>query len=876
MLSTARPPREPLPPGLVLGGAEPVSTERILGRYRLGPRIGAGASGTVFAATDPERDGPVVVKFFDGEEDAYAAWAGELRLVLRFRHPHIVPCLDIGFDTVFRLPVLVFAQAQGGSLRRRLVEGPRLSPPEIARLLYEIGSALAYAHAQGVIHRDVKPENILLSSAEPGAPWLLTDFGAGRFLARGERARVPAGSLPYMAPEAFVGDAAAESDQFSLGVLGCELQLGRLPSRDELAQVRAELRAAGALGALIARLCAADPAERFPDMQDAVSSLQQVRNDMKENADVLAYVRTYLATERGLPAPEIEAVLSRWGERGSLVDFLVEKGLLSRAKARTVDAIRKGYLDATLDSVFGPLRVPPAPAALPSAAPVSPPSPSVAAPVPAPGPAVVAKAEPPAAAAPEPVLVAKPEPVVVAGPEPVVVAGPAPAVVAKPELAVVTKPEPPVATEAALRALPGPKPAANIPLGPGVRIGRYVLQDALGEGATATVFRSFHELLSMPVAVKIFEPLDPSIDPEGAARFRREAQALVRLTHPNIVRIVDIDVWEGKPFIVMEYVGETTLAMQIQNMGRLPAARIAQIGLSVADALHAATEQGMLHRDVKPSNILERRDGHIKLVDFGIASTRSAEGVLSDPQAKQGLVSGTPTYIAPEQAQNPSQIDFRADMYSLGATLYHAAIGRPVFIRPTAYDLLLAHIHEPPVHINDLDPTFDPHLAFVIHRMLQKRPEDRFASWQELKEALGISLQSRDEPELLITQTSTGVDMPRRSGEQPAIAATESPTAASPPSIEAAAQSSASQVSESPSGVPTALDAHPDIAHLPAVVPPSSVAFSDRVQAAFFSALAATQRAWLASPRLERGLAIGAVSLLLFTLAVLLGLSWRN
>ncbi len=868
MLSTARPPREPLPPGLVLGGTEPVSTERILGRYRLGPRIGAGASGTVFAATDPERDGPVVVKFFDGEEDAYAAWAGELRLVLRFRHPHIVPCLDIGFDTVFRLPVLVFAQAQGGSLRRRLVEGPRLSPPEIARLLCEIGSALAYAHAQGVIHRDVKPENILLSSTEPGAPWLLTDFGAGRFLARGERARVPAGSLPYMAPEAFVGDAAAESDQFSLGVLGCELQLGRLPSRDELAQVRAELRAAGALGALTARLCAPDPAERFPDMQDAVSSLQQVRNDMKENADVLVYVRTYLAIERGLPAPEIEALLSRWGERGSLVDFLVEQGLLSRAKARTVDAIRKGYLDATLDSVFGPLRVPsvPSTAVVPSAAQALPASPAVAAPVAAPAPAVVAKPEPPPS--PAPAVVAKPDPPAAPAPDPPAASAPDPPVAAKPE--------PPVGAGAAPRALPGPKPPANIPLGPGVRIGRYVLQDALGEGATATVFRSFHELLSMPVAVKVFEPLDPTIDPEGAARFRREAQALVRLTHPNIVRIVDIDVWEGKPFIVMEYVGETTLAMQIQNLGRLPAARIAQIGLAVADALHAATEQGMLHRDVKPSNILERRDGHIKLVDFGIASTRSAEGVLSDPQAKQGLVSGTPTYIAPEQAQNPSQIDFRADMYSLGATLYHAAVGRPVFIRPTAYDLLLAHIHEPPVHINDLDPAFDPHLAFVIHRMLQKRPEDRFASWPELKEALGISLQSRDEPELLITQTSTGVDMPRRSGEQPAIAAAESPTAASSRSIETASQSPASHVSESPSWVPTALDAHPDIAHPPAVVPPSSVALSDRVQAAFFSALAATQRAWLASPRLERGLAIGAVSLLLFTLAVLLGLSWRN
>ena len=146
MLSTARPPREPLPPGWSWGRrggldrADP-------GSLSAGSRIGAGASGTVFAATDPDQDGPVVVKFFDGEEDAYAAWAGELRLVLRFRHPHIVPCLDIGFDTVFACRFGVRAGTMGSSLRRRLVEGRRLTPEIAGCFVRRLGPA--YAHAQG-------------------------------------------------------------------------------------------------------------------------------------------------------------------------------------------------------------------------------------------------------------------------------------------------------------------------------------------------------------------------------------------------------------------------------------------------------------------------------------------------------------------------------------------------------------------------------------------------------------------------------------------------------------------------------------------------------------------------------------------------------
>ena len=706
-----------------------IEPEYVLGRYLLGARVGAGAYGSVYSATDSRTGQSVVIKFFDGQEDGFGSWTSEMRLVLRFRHDHIVPCLDTGFDQVHRLWALVFAKAEGGSLRRAMAAKRRFSPRQIAELLSDIASALAYAHAQGVIHRDVKPENILSQHAGDDSRWLLTDFGAGRFLASGQSASSPAGSVEYMAPEAFAGKAGAASDQYSLGVLGCELWLGRLPRRDELADVQVSLRGQSPLTEILARLCESDPESRFASMDEVVRSLQQVLIDMKDSSEILEYVQSYLQTQQGLSKSEVETLLQEWAERGSILDFLVEKKLLSRSGARTVDAIRKGYLDASLESVLGPPvgKKEPAPESLrePEGAKRSE---SAAAPREVVNLAAVT-AGTDAAAAIQPV---PPEPRAERNPTP-------PAKALLPAAPLVSAESPASAqslrggtasrTEAAVRAEPAPRsevaarPMASLRPAPGVRLGRYVLQEALGEGATATVFRSFHEILSMPVAIKIFEPLDATVDPEGATRFRREARTLVQLQHPNIVRILDVDVIDGLPFIVMEYVGETTLAMQIQNLGRLPAPRIAQIGLAVVDALDAATRQGLLHRDVKPSNILERKDGHIKLVDFGIAARRTTGGLLSDPLAVQGLVSGTPAYIAPEQALRPSQIDFRADMYSLGATLYHAATGRPLFQASSAQELLMAHINEVPVHIQELEPGFDPHLAYAIHRMLAKDAE---------------------------------------------------------------------------------------------------------------------------------------------------------
>lgn len=654
-----------------------------------------------------------MVKFFDAQEDGFSLWTSEMRLVMRLQHPNIVPCLDVGFDELHELWALVFPQARGGSLRRWLAAGRRLHANQIARVLIDVASALAYAHGQGVIHRDVKPENVLAQHPGDDTPWLLTDFGAGCFLPRGQVASVLSGSLEYLAPEIHTRGVTARSDQYSLGTMGLELLLGELPGKAERPQLVRELRALGGVPAVIAVLADSEPERRFEDMFSAVTNLQQAVRVMKEQKDIVEFLRPHLEARLKLAPADIEELRTAWAQRGSFLEFLIGKGLINRTQARTIDAVFKGYADVPLEHILGrdlAMAVEPALKEATTELPILEPP-----------------ADPPAVA-------------------------PAPAPAPAPQGFEAVGASPGSGKRIGAAVSSARFPAARSQVAVGMRLGRYLLEEHLGDGATSTVFRSFHEMLNIPVAIKIFDRIDASSDPDAAQRFLTEAQTLVRLQHPTIVRVLDVDIYEQFPHIVMEYVGEMTLASQIHNLGQLPAQRIAQIGIAVAEALQAAARLGLLHRDVKPSNILERKDGHIKLVDFGIATRRSKEGTIADPLAARGFISGTPSYIAPEQVQSPATIDARADMYGLGATLYHAAAGRPPFVRQTIEETLNAHIHDEPVHLTQLVPGFSVHLAWAIHRLLRKTPEERFTTWGDVKDALNNSLSGGpgDEPELSV------------------------------------------------------------------------------------------------------------------------------
>ncbi|MBC7794588.1 MAG: serine/threonine protein kinase, partial [Clostridia bacterium] len=246
----------------------------VLGRYRLESRIASGGAGTVFAASDALSDDRVVVKYLDAADDTLAAFVRESRLALRLRHPGIVSCLNVGFDASSGLWLIVYERALGGSLRRILVQRPVMPISEVARLVAEVASALAYAHDQNVIHRDIKPENIL--AAETGdAAWMLTDFGAGRFLEDGTSSSSLVGSLAYMAPEALGRNAGAASDQYALGVVALEALLGKLPGRYEVLAFRAQHRDDHGPSGVIARMLAPSATDRFPHLAMAVRLMRR-------------------------------------------------------------------------------------------------------------------------------------------------------------------------------------------------------------------------------------------------------------------------------------------------------------------------------------------------------------------------------------------------------------------------------------------------------------------------------------------------------------------------------------------------------------------------------------------------------------------------
>jgi serine/threonine protein kinase len=257
---------------------------------------------------------------------------------------------------------------------------------------------------------------------------------------------------------------------------------------------------------------------------------------------------------------------------------------------------------------------------------------------------------------------------------------------------------------------------------PGTRIGKYVIEARLGEGGNGTVYAARDGVLGRRVAFKVLHP-QLVYDAQIAARFRQEAQAMAQLNHPNVVIVHDFVGEANHWAIVMELVehGET-LGSVLKRERRIEPLRAVRLIAQVAAGMGHAHSRGIVHRDVKPANILVIREGQretAKITDFGIARI-----VAGERRTQAQLTLGTLWYIAPEQAQN-SSVDARADVYSLGATLYEALTGRVVFPYDNAARVLAAHISEAPVPPSGLAPAVPPALEHFTLRCLAKRPEDR-------------------------------------------------------------------------------------------------------------------------------------------------------
>ena len=256
---------------------------------------------------------------------------------------------------------------------------------------------------------------------------------------------------------------------------------------------------------------------------------------------------------------------------------------------------------------------------------------------------------------------------------------------------------------------------------------RYELNHLIARGGMAEVYRARDRLLDRPVALKVLFP-ELSVDRSFVERFRREAQAAANLSHPNIVPVFDWGEDTGTYFIVMEFVDGRPLSSILKTSGPLSAERTADVGAHVAAALGYAHKHGVIHRDVKPGNVLITDEGQVKVTDFGIARAINTEESLT----QTGAVMGTATYFSPEQAEGIG-VDARSDIYSLGVVMFEMVTGRPPFLGDTPVAVASKHVREHPPAPRELNPAIPPTFEAIILKSMAKDPAHRYATAEELR-----------------------------------------------------------------------------------------------------------------------------------------------
>jgi hypothetical protein len=269
----------------------------------------------------------------------------------------------------------------------------------------------------------------------------------------------------------------------------------------------------------------------------------------------------------------------------------------------------------------------------------------------------------------------------------------------------------------------------------GITVGGCMLLYKIGGGGMGGVYKAHHLALDVAVAVKLLHSHLAEKDPIFIRRFIREARAAAKLQHPNIVGVMNVGFEKGVHFLVMPYVGGGSAAALLAKIGKLPLAKVLQIGIEITRALNVAEENRMLHRDIKPANILFNTRGEAMLADLGLAKhyleTQDA-GIT-----QTGITCGTPLYFSPEQAKGSQNLDIRSDIYSLGITLYHLLTGSPPFIGESAYVIFQKHVHDPLPPFRDAASIPLAEEVFqILFKMTTKKPEDRFQDSSELLHAL--------------------------------------------------------------------------------------------------------------------------------------------
>jgi serine/threonine-protein kinase len=304
-------------------------------------------------------------------------------------------------------------------------------------------------------------------------------------------------------------------------------------------------------------------------------------------------------------------------------------------------------------------------------------------------------------------------------------------------------------------------------------LGSYVLLEPLGEGGMGTVYKARHQRLDRIDALKVIRK-NLLTNPKAVERFQREARAAARLSHPNVITVYDANESGDVHYLAMEYIVGTDLAKLVKQAGPLPAAQACDYVRQGALGLQHAHERGLIHRDIKPSNLLLTQDGStVKLLDLGLARLQSAtpEDTTNHSLTDTGAVVGTPDYIAPEQARNSREVDIRADIYSLGCSLYYLLTAKIPFPGETLTEKLIKHQLEEPEPLPQVRPDVPAEVAAVVRRMMNKRPEDRYQTPAQVAGALAPFAVSRVQSPKLAEAIAAGAPPAHQAAADGAFAA---------------------------------------------------------------------------------------------------------
>ena len=289
----------------------------------------------------------------------------------------------------------------------------------------------------------------------------------------------------------------------------------------------------------------------------------------------------------------------------------------------------------------------------------------------------------------------------------------------------------------------------------GFFLGKYRLVSHLGTGGMSSVFLAQHGLMDRKVAVKVL-PSSKENDKSFLERFEREALATSRMSHPNVVRVFDIDTEKNTHYIVMEYVSGRDLKVIVEEQGPLPLDKAADYIAQAAAGLHHAHERGLVHRDIKPANLVVSDNGLVKVLDLGLARLEDDDELASLTVANAENMMGTADYLAPEQARNAHAVDHRADIYGLGCTFYYLLTGHAPFTDGTIAERILKHQTEKPKDVR-AERTDCPHaLADVCMTMLEKDPNSRFDSCGKVVQRLLRWLMAKGYPTASTTSVFAG------------------------------------------------------------------------------------------------------------------------